>query len=111
MPEYINGTSDKLLYLNKNNFFIKTNIKFDCDIITQNIKHYRNVLFPPKIYSNVTKKSKSTTETYLTTLNIFISQSSVCPKYPDSTMIESCNLLNMFTNLNLINLKKRQFDN
>lgn len=96
MPEYMNGTSNKLLYLNKNNFFIKTNLKFNCDIITENVRHYRNVIFPPKIYTNVTKKSKTTNEIYLTTLNIFISQSNICPKYPDSTMNESCIFLFYF---------------
>ena len=91
MPEFMNGTTEKVLYLKKSTFQIKTNLKVDCDIIRENIRHYKNVIFPPKIYSNVTKKLKNAV-TYLTTLFIHITESDTCPKYPDSTMDESCKI-------------------
>lgn len=88
MPHFMNGTSDRVLFLRKKNFQIKTNLKVECDIISENVKHYRNVIFPPKIYNAQRKRLRELK--YLNVLKINIVQSDECPGYPNSNMIESC---------------------
>lgn len=57
-----------------------------CDIVDENIKLYKNILFPPKLELNSTA---SPTDVILSELNIEIANS-MCPSYPNSTMDESC---------------------
>lgn len=91
MPYSMNGTTDKVLFLRKKNFQILTNLKIECDLISENIKHYRNVIFPPKIYNPQRRRIRQLK--YLNILNINIVESNECPKYPDSTMDETCKIL------------------
>lgn len=113
MPQFMNGTSENILYLNKERFSIKTNMKVACDIISENIKHYTNVIFPPKIYTSTSLKK--TLGNNLIQLNIDIKESDVCPGYPDSKMDESCKFNRLFNRLNFIKNKPviifRQIEN
>jgi hypothetical protein len=59
----------------------------DCDIVTENLKLYKNILFPPKIYD---ESFLNATDPLLTLLNITVQNTATCPGYPDDQMDESC---------------------
>ena len=86
MPQFLNETSKALSYLTKNDFRITTNLENACDIIEENVKLYRNILFPPLI---TIKSDLNQTEKLLIELKIELA-SQECPQYPNSTMDESC---------------------
>ena len=96
MPQFVNETSKDLSYLSQKNFRITSNLVDKCDIIEENIRLYKNILFPPliKIESDLNSTDKQLIE-----LRIELS-SQECPSYPNSTMDESCN------NLFCLRLKK-----
>ena len=87
MPQYVNNTSTGKLVLTKKTFKIMTDSENNCDIIDENIKHYMNVLFPPKI--RLDSDWTRTDELYLGELYLEVT-SRDCPKYPHSNMDESC---------------------
>ena len=62
----------------------------DCDIITENRRHYLNILFPPKFYL----RRPQCDDNILTELRILIAENEFCPGYPTSDMDESCNAQN-----------------
>jgi hypothetical protein len=86
MPQYINNTSNGVLILSKDMFKITNNLINKCDIIDENFKHLNNILFPPKL--NISS-ALTAFDDVLYALSIEI-ESKECPKYPDSTMDESC---------------------
>lgn len=88
MPQFLNETSKALSYLTKNDFRIVTNLEKSCDIIEENIKLYRNILFPPLI---TIKSDLNQTEKLLVELKIELA-SQECPQYPNSNMDESYEL-------------------
>lgn len=83
----MNGSSYNLVYLNRDDFNFEINIGLNCDIIADNVKRYRNILFPPKI--NIGKPAAE-----LRVLNklIITIDNATCPGYPDTNIDESCNL-------------------
>jgi hypothetical protein len=87
MPQFVNETSKDLSYLSVDNFRITSNLVSPCDIIEENIKHYRHILFPPLIQIN---SNLNSSDKMLVELRIELS-SQECPLYPNSTMDESCN--------------------
>lgn len=87
MPLTMFNSSSNLLYIKKSSFEFKTNMVVECDIIFENLKHYINILFPPKIYN---EKSIEETDSLLTMVNFKIAENSVCPGYPNDDMDESC---------------------
>ena len=87
MPQFFNETSKDLSYLSVDNFRITSNLVSPCDIIEENIKHYRHILFPPLIQIN---SNLNSSDKILVELRIELS-SQECPLYPNSTMDESCN--------------------
>ena len=93
MPMHINSSSANILYLNKRNFKIISDLS-TCDIIEENIKLYTNILFPPRIYDQSKHDVINTTHQILTTLYIKIEKKAKCPAYP-SDMDESCTLINV----------------
>lgn len=92
-PAHISNTSASLFYLVKEKFEIKTNMKVPCDIISENAKLYKNILFPPKIYNNY---SVDPSDKLLTKLFISIAKPDICPGFPNSDMDESCLFLGNF---------------
>ncbi len=87
MPRFATFRSDKLLFLNSEKFTFESNLLDSCDIIKANIKLYKNILFPPRIYSS--EKHKSIDEKDLLK-KIVITVEQPCPGYPNSNMDESC---------------------
>ena len=69
-----------------------TNLKKDCDIIEENFKLYKSILFPPKILENPVIFKNDNQIKELT----FEISSNLCPSYPNSNMDESCNLRKHF---------------
>jgi uncharacterized Rmd1/YagE family protein len=85
MPQQMSGTTDKVYCLCSSKFSFSSNLD-SCDIIRENFKWYKNVLFPPRIYNDGLCLPS---DSLLTELKIEI-QTAVCPSYPDSDMDESC---------------------
>ena len=79
------NSSEKLVYLSKDNFAFKSNMEVECDIINENFKRYRNILFPPKFTINVAENGNNLTE-----LRINIEANKACPGYPGTNEDESC---------------------
>ena len=66
---------------------MNSNLKDYCDILDENFKRYKNILFPPKILNNTTAPAN---KRQLKDLYIEIFDNS-CPKtYPYLNMDESC---------------------
>ena len=86
-PQYMGESSKNVSYLSQEHFEFVSNFKVNCDIIEENIKLYRNILFPPLILIN---SSISAPEKMLMELNIEIIQNEKCPLYPETNMDESC---------------------
>jgi hypothetical protein len=80
------NSSQTLVYLAQNEFNILTNMDVDCDIINENSKHYKNILFPPKIQLEGPKEN----QVMLKNLEIVIEENKVCPSYPEIETDESC---------------------
>ena len=90
MASFVNDTQSGsknlvLLVLKSSSFKITSNLA-SCDIISENVKHYKNILFPPRMGLDNSKPG----DTLATELNIEV-VSQMCPKYPDEAMDESCN--------------------
>lgn len=62
----------------------------DCDVISENLKHYTNILFPPKIYD---EHAIEDSDRLLTLVEFKISYNDMCPGYPNDEMDESCNIM------------------
>jgi hypothetical protein len=90
MPQFMNRTSKSLLVISKKDFNINTNMVAKCDLVDENIKHYKNVLFPYKI---INQTAISLQDKLLTELSVEIADQNYCPTYPNSSMDESCKRL------------------
>jgi hypothetical protein len=86
-PQYLEEKSSELSYLIKDKFEISNNLNKPCDIIEENIKLYRNILFPPKFMIN-TKLNHD--QKILAELKIEI-EDNICPLFPNLEMDETCN--------------------
>jgi hypothetical protein len=98
-PQVIEGSSKKVLYLNPNNFRIYSNF-IDCDIMQENMKHYTNILFPPKIPNKVEDK-----DPLLTDVLIEVTDTETCKEYPHSKMDESCKQFYFYFRFKIISFK------
>lgn len=90
MASFVNDTQSGaknlvLLVLKSSSFKITSNLA-SCDIISENVKLYRNILFPARMQLDNSKPG----DTLATELSIEV-VSQGCPKYPDESMDESCN--------------------
>ena len=90
MPQIMNSSSDRVLYLVKNRFKITNNMMLECDIIDENIKFYSNIIFPARYSFNTSIESD---EQLLTELSIEVALAHICPGFPDSNMDESCKFI------------------
>lgn len=88
MPKYMNGSTNNLFVFDEDNFKITTNMKVDCDIIEENKKIYKKILFPPMS----SFKSLPLKSAYLYELKIEIETNDKCPGYPDLSMDETYEL-------------------
>jgi len=79
------NSSSKLVYLKKETFLFTTNLEIDCDIINDNLKRYKNILFPPNFVINVPPN-----ENILIELRVNVESNKICPGYPGSNEDESC---------------------
>jgi hypothetical protein len=82
---------NELVYLSADAFSIFTDMQVQCDIISDNIKRYKTILFPPKIKTSAPKAGAN--RTILTELIVFIEQNEECPQLPNTNMDESCRLI------------------
>lgn len=95
------GNSSKaLIYLSEREFDISSNMDVDCDIINENFKHYKNILFPPKIQLEEPKEN----QIRLKKLELLIGENKICPEYPEIDIDESCEM-----NTNNLELKIKTF--
>ena len=85
-PLIVEGTSEVFLFFKRTEFTFKTNLKENCDIINENFKLYKNILFTPNILYNPALSPK---DNQIKELNFEIFSKS-CPDYPSSDMDESC---------------------
>lgn len=88
MPKEMKDTSNNLFYLDMNNFKITDNMGVDCDIIEENKKIYKKVLFPPMSEFH----SLPLNSDFLFELKLEVEEKNTCPGYPDLTMDESYEL-------------------
>jgi hypothetical protein len=79
------NSSLKLVYLKRESFAFTTNFEIDCDIINDNLKRYKKILFPPNFIINVPDN-----ENILIELRINIESNKMCPEYPGTNEDESC---------------------
>jgi hypothetical protein len=79
------NSSLKLVYLKRESFAFTTNFEIDCDLINDNLKRYKNILFPPNFIINVPDN-----ENILIELRINIESNKMCPGYPGTNEDESC---------------------
>lgn len=70
----------------KEKFKITNNLSKTCDIIEENVKLYKNILFPPKFFIN---DKLNDNQKLLVELKIEI-QDNFCPNFPNSEMDETC---------------------
>lgn len=84
MAMFVNDTSKSVSVLRKGNFKMTASIS-KCDIMDENIKHYGNIIFPPRINFNPGTAS----DVLMTELSIEV-VNATCPGYPDESMDESC---------------------
>ena len=61
-------------------------MKVDCDIIDENKRIYKRILFPPKSSFH----SLPVNSAFIYELNLDIEESDKCPGYPTLEMNESC---------------------
>lgn len=87
MPRNMSNSSPNLIYLKKSSFRFETDMDDDCDIIEKNVEHYKNILFPPKIYE---EEAIQDHDNLLNRIRILIDDDG-CPEYPGDGMDESCN--------------------
>lgn len=90
MPRSMLNTSPNLLYLKKSQFIFRHNMEVECDIIDDNIKRYKRIIFPPRIYF---ESAILPVDKLLKEVLIEISEKNICPGYPNDNMDESCNML------------------
>ncbi len=83
------GSSNNLVYLDKNNFTIESNMLVNCDIIKKNIGRYKNVIFPTSVH-NTPSNENNITILHMLLINITLNDK--CPGYPTADMDESCKL-------------------
>ena len=82
------NSSQKLVYLNRDSFVFTTNLEVACDILDENFKRYKNILFPPNFVINTPSN-----ENILVELKVNIESSRTCPGYPGINEDESCKLI------------------
>lgn len=85
MPRNMTNSSPNLIYLKKSSFRFETDMDDDCDIIEKNVEHYKNILFPPKIYD---EEAIQDHDNLLNRIRILIDDDG-CPEYPGDGMDES----------------------